>query len=156
MIVQIIHLPTPQFTSDHLFTARQSSLYSISTSSVVLTNPLPPVNTSTNHLGSSGAKASFPFLALWTIGCPTICWIVGLDPGSADMHWMIKSLNAGERGDRSTTLKSLLRNACHAAPPSGTHMLVDTSRMTKPKLRINKRSRNKRIDSPENIRSHDE
>jgi len=86
------------------------------------------------HRGSSGANASLPVRARWTIGCVTICSIVGLQLGSAAIHVIIRSVSAGESGDRSTTLKSFVRRACHGAPPSGTQILVDTSRMTRPKL----------------------
>jgi hypothetical protein len=54
--------------------------------------------------------------------------------GSECMQLVMRSVRAGDKGDRSTTVKSFVRNACHGAPPSGTQMLVETSRMTRPKL----------------------
>ena len=60
--------------------------------------------------------------------------IVGLRDGSMAMQLVIRSARAGERGERSTTVKSLDRSACHATPPSGTQMLVATSKRTRPKL----------------------
>ena len=62
--------------------------------------------------------------------------MAGRRDGSMDMQLVIRSASAGERGERSTTVKSLDRRACHATPPSGTQMLVATSRRTKPKLEL--------------------
>lgn len=120
--------------------------------------PIPPLRTFTNHLGSSGASASFPPLARWTTGWCEIFWMSGRRFGSGCMHWVIRSVRAGLRGERSTTEKSPDRRDWNGAPFSGTQMFVDTSRTTTPKLLFHQLCLTVRIglNPPEDIGGHDE
>jgi hypothetical protein len=83
--------------------------------------------------------------------------MVGLLDGSMAIQLVIRSASAGDKGERSTTVKSFDRSACQATPPSGTQILVATSRSTRPKL-----DRHQYCGSgmrqgclPENVRGHD-
>lgn len=46
----------------------------------------------------------------------------------------MRSARAGDKGDKSTIVKSSIRSDCHAGPSVGTQMFVETSRITRPKL----------------------
>jgi len=65
---------------------------------------------------SSGARASFPSRrARSTMGWVTMSVIIGRSEGSARMHRVIRSTNAGDRNVKSMIEKSFSLIACHAA-----------------------------------------